>query len=576
MSTSSETPDPEPIPLQDVPRPARPPLGQAPFTIPVEREATPYKLAVPIEDSDDQDLGRPEHRRIFAQLLIGVSVALSLGATLRTPTQLAANDISRWCTVWSLLEHGTYNIDDCPWQANTQDKVKKPDKLSDPSATPVSSTKGMLGDLDHRLKEVEYRIAPRSWKVGDSTDHFYSSKPPLLPTIIAGILYPVRHAVGVPLHKNVDVPRTPRNVQKPVEGSPGKTEFVLETPKEPTHWAVYVLYFKPIIILLNVVPMLVFLILYARLLDRTADNDWAWFLSLFAASLGNFLIVFNQTLNNHTIAAWSAFFTLYALQRITSGDSRSLGTFALAGFFGAFTACNELPAAIFGILLFLLLLARWPGKTLRAFVPAAAIPCIAFLATQYAAFGQFKPVYEEFGTKSYTYEGSYWNTPLEMDWFSSVTKQPDGTVTENQEPYGVYLFHMTLGHHGVFSLTPIFLFSLLGALREAFRRSRLTAISWLTLLLTVAMIGFYTWNPKARNYGGSTQGLRWLFWLIPFWLITLPSGVRGGGRRGFVRALSLAALLVSAMSVGYAIRHPWSHPWILDAMERLNLYELKR
>ncbi len=47
------------------------------------------------------------------------------------------------------------------------------------------------------------------------------------------------------------------------------------------------------------------------------------------------------------------------------------------------------------------------------------------------------------------------------------------------------------------------------------------------------MIGFYAWNPKARNYGGSTQGLRWLFWLIPFWLVVLPTGLAGGqDRRG--------------------------------------------
>ena len=74
---------------------------------------------------------------------------------------------------------------------------------------------------------------------------------------------------------------------------------------------------------------------------------------------------------------------------------------------------------------------------------------------------------------------------------------------------------MTFGHHGVFSLSPIFLFSLYGALKNAFGKGRsLRAISRVTLLLTVAMLAFYTWNPKARNYGGSTSGLRWLFWLI--------------------------------------------------------------
>ena len=152
-----------------------------------------------------------------------------------------------------------------------------------------------------------------------------------------------------------------------------------------------------------------------------------------------------------------------------------------------------------------------------------------------------------------------------MDW-----------LNDHPEPYGVYLFHMTLGHHGVFSLTPIFLFSAVGAIRLLDPRNRLSALAWLTTLLTVAMVAFYTWNPKARNYGGSTQGLRWLFWLIPFWLVLLPKGVEDGQRSRWVRGLSLAALLVSVFSVGYAMRSPWSHPWLLDALEHLNLYTLKR
>jgi hypothetical protein len=152
-----------------------------------------------------------------------------------------------------------------------------------------------------------------------------------------------------------------------------------------------------------------------------------------------------------------------------------------------------------------------------------------------------------------------------MDWFN-----------QHPEPVGVYLFHMTLGHHGVFSLTPIFLFSVYGAVREIVRRGKLSGIAWMTIALTVAMFAFYAWNPKARNYGGSTQGLRWLFWLIPFWLFLLPPGLEGGQRSRFVRSLSLAALAVSVFSVGYALRTPWSHPWILDALEHLNLYTLTR
>lgn len=521
-------------------------------------------METPTQEPMESPAPRSQTRQFVALLVIGAATAQAAGLTLNMKSQFGANDISRWCTVWSLLERGTYAIDDCPWQSKTQDKVRKPDKLAAP------------GPEAGARRRFEYAIAPRSWKQGEPVERFYSSKPPLLPTLIAGLLYPVRKITRVPLDQSVPQARLPRWVEKPVEGTPGAVEHVMETPRDPVQWPVSTFYFKPVILLLNVLPLFVFLVLYARLLDRYAENDWAWFLCLFAAAWGTLLFPFVQTLNNHTVAAWSAFFALYALIRVWDESARSPSAFAAAGFWGAFCACNELPAALFGILLFAALLVRFPRPTLLFFVPAAAVPCIAFLATQYIALGQFMPVYEEFGTKAYNYEGSYWTTPLEMDWFN-LPVETKGGASRFRESYATYLFHMTLGHHGVFSLTPVFLFSLAGALRIALGRGRpLKLTAWLTLLLTAALLAFYTWNPKARNYGGSTQGLRWLFWLVPFWLVTLPPGVAGGQGRGWLRGLTLAALCVSVLSVGYALRVPWSHPWILDALEHLRLYELNR
>jgi hypothetical protein len=100
--------------------------------------------------------------------------------------------------------------------------------------------------------------------------------------------------------------------------------------------------------------------------------------------------------------------------------------------------------------------------------------------------------------------------------------------------------------------------------------------AWMTAILTTVVLAFYTWSPLAHNYGGSTQGLRWLFWLIPFWLLVLPKGIESGQYRGWVRWLSLLALSLSVMSVGYALRNPWNHPWILDALEHFGLYSLPR
>lgn len=476
---------------------------------------------------------RPQLRQFVAMVVIAVASAQALGVALRMPTQLTANDISRYCTAWSLLERGTYAIDDCPWQKDTQDKVKKPDPFS---------------------------------KDPNPPDHFYSSKPPLFATLMAGVIYPFRKLSGVPLSGTVEQPRVERSVEKPALGRSGQTEFAKETPP-PVVWQAYVLYFKPVIVLFNVVPYIVFLVLYARLLDRLDLDDWSWMVALAAGAWGHYLVVFNASLNNHTVAAYSAFFALDALIGIVEGAGPShWSRYASAGFWAAFCATNEIPAGLFGALLFLILLAKDPKATALAFVPAALVPLAAFFATQYLAFGQFTPVYEEFGTKSYNYEGSYWNTPLEFDWYNL-----------HPESKPVYLFQMTFGRHGVFSLSPIFLFSIYGALRNVSGRGRpLKAVSWLTLILTAAMLAFYTWNPKARNYGGSTSGLRWLFWLIPFWLVTLPSGLASGQDRKWARWLILAALALSAFSAGYALRSPWTHPWIVDLLEHLGLFRVVR
>jgi hypothetical protein len=562
------------------------------------------------EPDSDTVPGRPEPRSFVALVVITAATALALGVLLRQPSMMAANDISRWCTVWSLLERGTYVIDECPWQIETQDKVFR---------------------------------APAGSTGSEPEKHYYSSKPALLPTLIAAVLYPARKLSGVPLDRVVLQEREERWVQKVDESDPGKIKGVLERPKEPVKWPASVYYFNAALILWNIIPYAVFLVLFARVLDRYARNDWAWFFGLVAAAFGTYLLPFTQTLNNHTVAAFFAFFALYQFLRIWDEWQLSGWRFAGVGFFAAFAATNELPALSFLCLVAGLLLFRYPKKTLLCLVPAALIPVAAFFASQYAALGEFRLAYEEFGTESYLYEGSIWKTPLELDALNVPWQNPEEAARRGlvRESYGLYLFHMTLGHHGFWSLTPIFLFSFWGMIRLLGGGGRflviwtwlsflaiaglvgyylydpaawasggrlheyvyaffaipgllallaliawivllrgggqpMAAVAWMTAILTTVVVAFYTQNTNARNYGGSTQGLRWLFWLIPFWLLLLPRGVEGGQRRPWARRLALAALLVSVVSVGYAMRNPWSHPWILDGLEHLNLYPLPR
>jgi hypothetical protein len=493
------------------------------------------------------DTTRPAGRGIVATIVITVAVSLAAGVLLRQPSMMAANDISRWCTVWSLLERGSYVIDECPWQLETQDKVYR---ASGSAAGP------------------------------ETVKHYYSSKPALLSTLIAGVLYPARLLTGVPLDQVVLQEREERWSQKPDEGVPGKFKGVLEKPADPVKWPAYIFYFKSALVLLNILPFAIYLVLFARILDRYAPDDWAWHFSLFAAAFGTYLLPFTQTLNNHTVAAFSAFFALYAFLRIWDDGALSAPRFAAVGFFAAFTAVSEIPALSFLVLVLGVLLLRFPRQTLVWAIPAALVPLVASAAAQYAALGEFKLVYTEFGTESYLYEGSLWKTPLELDalnlpWFDPQEAARRGITGES---YGLYLFHMTLGHHGFWTLTPIFFFSLAGLVRllRSGSKTPMAAVGWMTAVVTIILLVFYTWNPKARNYGGSTQGLRWLFWLIPFWLLILPAGIEFASQRGWIRKLALLALAVSVISVGYAMRNPWGHPWILDALEHSGVYSLPR
>ena len=61
---------------------------------------------------------------------------------------------------------------------------------------------------------------------------------------------------------------------------------------------------------------------------------------------------------------------------------------------------------------------------------------------------------------------------------------------------------LLLGHHGVFSLSPIFIFSLIGLWRSIRARGDpLEPFALLTALLTLLLLVFYVFFAGQRNYG---------------------------------------------------------------------------
>ena len=288
-----------------------------------------------------------------------------------------------------------------------------------------------------------------------------------------------------------------------------------------------------------------------------------------AATFGTFLSTFAVVLNNHLIAAVSTAVALYAWFRIRCDNQTSPRYFALAGFAAAFAAANELPAVALLLLLGADLIRGNRGSWFVGFFPAAAIVVVAFFVSNYAAHQSLRPPYmhrsatdpeDNWYAYTYTLAGAerkgYWLDPQGID--------------RGEPSRLVYAWHALLGHHGIFSLTPIWFFSVAGAVIWVKQGNvQQSEFAWATIGLTAVCLCFYLGlRPQAdRNYGGMTSGFRWMFWFAPLWLVLLQPVADWTARTVPRKAFAATLLAASVFSVSYPTWNPWTHPWICHWME---------
>ena len=231
-----------------------------------------------------------------AQILIIVTAAvLHFVFLVKAKPLQSANDRSRWCTVWSLVERGTFQIDEIRQQPgwDTIDLVR----------------------VD---------------------GHYYSTKPPLLTTLVAGVTWTIQAVTG----------------------------WNLIDQLQPLTVCVLLLF--------NLVPFIASLLLWVAILDQITVQPWSRVLGLTVAAFGTLQTPFLMTLNNHTVAAASLTLAIYCLVRILCDDATCpQWIYGICGFSAAWTAVNELPAALFLAIALFLSLWRSFRSTLFCFVPAA-------------------------------------------------------------------------------------------------------------------------------------------------------------------------------------------------------------
>jgi len=452
---------------------------------------------------------------------------------------LSSNDRSRWLTVRALVEYHTYEIDQI---------------VTDPAQAKSWDTIDM--------------VKHKGW---DGQGHLYSSKPPLLATLIAGPYWVIYKTTGLSLR---DSPHTVGRMM---------------------------------LFLVNVLPLAIYLWLLARIVERYGTTDYGRLLVMATAAFATFLTTFAVVLNNHLHAAVFVMATLAAALPIWIEGRRPWWYFAAAGFCAAMAAACELPALSFCVAIGAGLLWKAPRQTLTGFVPLALLVAAAAVGTNYLSHGTVKPAYgmrdfsidpETNQTRDwkngnwYNYDYNIGNATKQSYWSRDEAALARRSSIDRGEPSpGMYAIHCLVGHHGIFSLTPIWVLSVIGAVMLLMRgrvdtdaalavkgsaemaqdrSAALRGVGLLVAALSIVCIAFYiSQGQENRNYGGGTSGLRWSFWLIPLWLVAMLPAADWLSNRRWAQFVAALLLAFSAMSASYPIWNPWSHPWMYQWMVHL-------
>lgn len=499
---------------------------------------------------------------------------------------LSANDRSRWCAIAALTQEGRWEIDKVIEILDSKGKSK----------------------IWNTIDMVKHRGE-------DGIEHSYSSKPPLLTLMYAAICKPITLATGKTLTED------PFLIGRLVLIFANVVPLCLwwcwfhrwlevHVPDGWTRWS-----------LLNA-------------------SIWGSFLTTFAATLNNHL-------HGAMFFAISLALAWQIVRDANLGRSTAWGCWLSAGISAAMTVACELPAlawvaALAGILLF----ADWK-RLLFGFGFGSAMVAAAFLLANLWAHGDWRPPYShralgpEIGivaplsvedpealpsvativqaidTQRYPLSPASKFTPARLEGVHQLIDESTGFriaiqksdsgwkafewddwydfpksywlpgnkkgVDRGEPNRWWYLLHFTIGHHGVFSLTPLWLWSVAGAGIWLWRGSKSLGAAnadqprlsgfrgWILSergmaaalsAVTLACIVFYTSRDTVdRNYAGVCSGFRWLFWLIPAWLWLAAPAVQACSRHRWARSAVLVVIGIGVLSATLPWPNPWSHPW---------------
>ncbi len=531
---------------------------------------------------------RRQRRNQFALLiLIVLSIAAGRIAVVRSAEGdtafLSANDRSRWCTVAALVEDGTYEID--------------------------------------RLIEIRSERNRRPWgtidrvvhRGDDGAMHSYSSKPPLYSTLVAGVYQVFYWVTNMTL---TDQPIYATRLLLAIVNLPLLAMFLvctilsietLGTGYWQRRYLELTVCFGTLILpftisLNNHLPAAaatsLVLWIYLTLADKldsefdaaTYHVRWTvWALAGFSAAM----VAANELPALSMFCVWAVLFAWLDRQSIVPFMSGA-AVVAIAFFATTWIAHSSLrpPYAHRGVgdqiasvtqadsvtklaetVKYQLVMAGLISPSAKVEIQASDEPTRLRVATsdnrRFALVPELESVASLESTIKVTpTDPTPWSLCHWDDWYEypgSYWQDGRRAGVDRGEPSRFkYLFHATLGHHGLFSITPLWVMLPLGLVFGMSYGPRDIRLLMAGIAVTsVVCFVFYMLRPEIdRNYGGVSICFRWMLWFAPLWLFAIAPAVNYSGTWLNGRVFLMVLLALSVFSVAVSLDSPWQSPWI--------------
>ncbi len=347
---------------------------------------------------------------------------------------------------------------------------------------------------------------------------YYSSKPPVLSVIGAGVYYVLHNFINLNFGNPVDFYLTNNNI------------------------TVY------IITLLLVGSTFILLLYYLyKSFELFKIKKKYQNILLLGFGLGTLYLPFSITLNNHTIAGSLLFVSFYYLLKIKQNKKENLKRYIIIiSLLTSLSATIDLPTGLTFLILFYIYLnselKKYKWK--KYYILNSAPFLILHLCLNYIIIGDILPA---------QLHPEYWED------FDKMLEANNGNIF-------LYIFNIYFGSRGLLLYSPILLFSFYSMFKIIRDKNNILRKEVVLILSGFIIISLF-YILKFRGYTGSTYGFRWFIAITPliyfFTMYIFKESIYKNNKKIIFQIIMLLSILISIIG----LNDPWVYPTIINNKE---------